>query len=163
MPTETGKPETQEIERLIQLETRYLNEGDLDGWMSLFTDDGYYWMPLEEEQTSPDEHDSLIYDNRALMEMRRNNLGHPLSPSMQKTRVRSVRLLSDIEIHADDTTDGYQVTAWVIAMIFHRRQDSFAGTVTYDLVRSGDDLRIRRKRVDLINAEAPLDAIMMYV
>ena len=161
MPTDDSARD--EIEELIRLETRCLNQGDLDTWMSLFTEDGYYWMPLEEDQSDPDQHDSLIYDNRALMEMRRNNLGHPLSPSMQQSRVRSVRVLSDLEISPGDSPDSYSVTAWVIAMIFHRRQDSFAGTVTYDLVRSDTGLKIRCKRVDLINAEAPLDAIMMYV
>ena len=57
------------INALIRRETACLNDGDLDAWMALFTDDGYYWMPLEADQQSPDEHDSLIYDNRPLMEI----------------------------------------------------------------------------------------------
>ena len=151
------------ITNLIRLETRCLNEADLDTWASLFTEDGYYWMPLEREQTDPEQHDSLIYDNRALMEMRRYNLHNPLSPSMQR-EVRSVRILSDLETALPEDPDGeITVTASVIALIHHRKQDSFAGAVTWRLAQTGEGLKIKSKRVDLINADAPLDSIMMYI
>ena len=151
------------ITNLIRLETRCLNEADLDTWASLFTEDGYYWMPLEREQADPEQHDCLIYDNRALMEMRRYNLHNPLSPSMQR-EVRSVRILSDLETDLPKDPDGeLTVTASVIAVIHHRKQDTFAGTVTWRLVQTGEGLKIKSKRVDLVNADAPLDSIMMYI
>ena len=40
---------------------------------------------------------------------------------------------------------------------------AFAGKVTYRLVNTGGDLKIRVKRVDLIDADAPLDCIMGYI
>ena len=153
----------QGIRDLIRLETRCLNETDLDTWISLFTDDGYYWMPLEREQTDPEQHDSLIYDNRALMEMRKYNLHNPLSPSMQQ-EVRSVRILSELETDMPAEHGGeITVTASVIAVIHHRKQDTFAGTVTWRLAQREEGLKIKSKRVDLLNAEAPLDSIMMYI
>ena len=151
------------IADLIRLETRCLDQADLDTWVSLFTEDGYYWMPLEREQTDPEQHDSLIYDNRALMEMRRYNLHNPLSPTMQQ-EVRSVRILSGLETDLPAGPDGeITVTATVIAVIHHRKQDTFAGTVTWRLVQTEEGLKIKSKRVDLINADAPLDSIMMYI
>lgn len=149
------------IRELIRRETACLNDGDLDAWMTLFTEDGYYWMPLEAGQQSPDEHDSLIYDNLPLMEIRRNNLGHPLSPSMDFP-VRSVRVLSDLNIEAVDSNE-YLVRTSVIAIINHKRQDVYGGQVAYRVRRDGDVWRIRTKRVDLLNADSPLDTIMMYV
>ena len=151
----------QGIRELIRQETAYLNKGDLDAWMTLFTDHGYYWMPLDAGQQSPDEHDSLIYDNRSLMEIRRNNLGHPLSPSMDFP-VRSVRILAEPDIEAAVGGE-FIVTSSVIAMINHKRQDVYGGKVTYRVCREGDDWRIQCKRVDLLNADAPLDTIMMYI
>ena len=151
------------IADLIRLETRCLDQADLDTWVSLFTEDGYYWMPLEREQTDPEQHDSLIYDNRALMEMRRYNLHNPLSPTMQQ-EVRSVRILSEPEIDMSAGPGGeIIVRASVIAVIYHRKQDTFAGAVTWRLVRTEEGLKIKSKRVDLINADAPLDSIMMYI
>ena len=151
------------ITSLIRLETRCLDEADLDTWISLFTKDGYYWMPLEREQTDPEKHDSLIYDNLALMEMRKYNLHNPLSPSMQQ-EVRSVRILSELETDAQAGHDGeITVTASVIAVIHHRKQDTFAGAVTWRLAQTQEGLKIKSKRVDLLNADAPLDSIMIYI
>ena len=151
------------IADLIRLETRCLDQADLDTWVSLFTEDGYYWMPLEREQTDPEQHDSLIYDNRALMEMRRYNLHNPLSPTMQQ-EVRSVRILSEPEIDMSAGPGGeIIVRASVIAVIYHRKQDTFAGAVIWCLVRTEEGLKIKSKRVDLLNADAPLDSIMMYI
>lgn len=150
------------VERLINDEVMFLNQGDLDSWIKLFSEDGYYWMPLEAAQESPHEHDSLIYDNRALMEMRRDNLGHVLSPSMQ-VPVRSVRVLSALRFNDfADRPNSLEVTTSVIAVIYHRRQYTLAGNVTYTIV-GGDEPRIYCKRVDLINSDGVLDAIMMYV
>lgn len=162
MGNELSPERKAQIAGLIQNETALLNKGDLDAWMNLFTDDGYYWMPLEAEQASPDEHDSLIYDNRALMEMRRDNLGHFLSPSMQ-VPVRSVRILGDLSYQDSSVvSSAVDVNTSVIAVIYHRRQDTFAGNVTYTVVGE-DNPKIFRKRVDLINADGELDAIMMYI
>jgi 3-phenylpropionate/cinnamic acid dioxygenase small subunit len=151
------------IHQLIRTETACLNNGDLDGWISLFTDDGYYWMPLEAEHTDPEKHDSLIYDNRALMEMRKHNLASPLSPSMQ-VEVRSVRILSEIEIRSLDESDNeVEVSAFVIAVIYQQAKNYYAGRLTYRLLDADGGPRIRVKRVDLLDADAPLDCIMGYI
>jgi len=151
------------IQQLVRTETDCLNRGELDPWIALFTDDGYYWMPLEEIHEDPELHDSLIYDNRALMEMRKHNYASPLSPSMQ-LEVKSVRILSDIEIEQrDNNSSEYKVTAHVIAVIYQQQKHYYAGRVSYQLVNLDGELKIRVKRVDLIDADAPLDCIMMYI
>ena len=150
------------IQQLIRLETACLNKGDLENWIALFTDDGYYWMPLEEEHSNPEMHDSLIYDNRALMEMRKHNLASPLAPSMELD-IRSVRILSEIEIQPADEAGEVQVSAVVIAVIYQQQKHTYAGRVSYRLVKVGSELKIRVKRVDLIDADAPLDCIMGYI
>ncbi len=152
-----------EILALVRAETASLNKGDLDQWISHFTEDGYYWMPLEEEHEDPEMHDSLIYDNRALMEMRKFNLGNPLSPSMQ-LKVRSVRILSDIEIVAvEESANEVEVSAFFIAIIHQQKKIYYAGRLRYRLVNSEAGLKIRVKRVDLLDADAPHDSIMMYL
>lgn len=148
---------------MIRRETRFLNNGDLENWISLFTEDGYYWMPLEEEHADPEKHDSLIYDNRALMEMRKHNLASPLAPSMELD-IRSVRILSDIEIQPVEEADGeVEVSAFVIAVIYQQHKNSYAGRVSYRLVNTDEGPKIRVKRVDLIDADAPMDCIMAYI
>lgn len=152
----------EEIRELIRRETRLLNEDDLENWISLFAEDGFYWMPLEKEHTDPESHDSLIYDNVVLMKMRKFNIGNPLSPSMQNN-IRSVRILSDVEISPGNEKEEFRVDSSVIAVINHRQQDLYAGKLSYLLKRVDGILKIKMKRVDLINADAPLDIIMMYI
>jgi len=161
MTIKVKKSLRKEVKKLIQLETQLLNETRLDEWISLFTEDGFYWMPLEVGHEDPEAHDSLIYDNRALMEMRKHNLGNRLSPSMQRS-VRSVRIISELDI-VGCLENEVTVNASVIAVINHRQQDFFAGGLTYKLLRTNDGLKIKMKRVDLLNADAPLDIIMMYI
>ena len=153
----------QQAQALVKAETKYLNDTDLDNWIALFTENGYYWMPLEEAHQNPEMHDSLIYDNRDLMQMRKYNLGNPLSPSMQH-KIRSVRILSDLEISdPNKENDQIKVDASVIAVISHKQQNYYAGKVQYLLEMENGQLKIQSKRVDLLNADAPLDVIMMYI
>jgi len=152
-----------EIEALIRRETALLNAADLEAWSRLFTDDGYYWAPLEPEHEDPEAHDSLIYDNRALMEMRRRNFAHPLSPSMQ-VPVRSLRIVADVEIEPVARANGdVAARGTVMATIHHRETTHYAGRALYLLRDGPEGLKIRVKRVDLLNADAPLGVIMMYI
>ncbi len=38
------------IEEFLYDEAALLDNPDLDAWMGLFTEDGTYWMPVEEDQ-----------------------------------------------------------------------------------------------------------------
>jgi hypothetical protein len=50
------------------------------------------------------------------------------------------------------------------ACIYYRgEQTLYAGRYTHDLVRTDDGLRIQHKRVDLINCDAALRSIIIYL
>ena len=149
------------IREFINQEARYLNKADLESWISLFTEDGFYWMPLDTEQRHPDEHDSIFYEDRVLMEIRKRNFKHRLSPSMQYP-VRSTRLVADTHMIEFDETS-CTVESSFHAVLLYKEQTVFAGTMQHQLVRDGDDYRIRMKRVDLLNADMPLPSIMIYI
>ncbi len=149
------------ISSLLNLEARYLNKADLDKWISLFTEDGYYWMPLDAEQSSPEEHDSIFYEDRILMEIRKRNFMHRLSPSMQYP-VRSSRVVSDIHI-ADSDEESCTVESSFHAVVLYKEQTVFAGSMRHQLRREGDGYKIQVKRVDLLNADMPLPPIMIYL
>ena len=152
------------IRDFLNLEARYLNKIDLDSWIELFTEDGIYWMPLDTEQSNPDEHDSIFYEDRTLMEVRKRNFGHRLSPSMQYT-IRSSRIISDVHL-AEEQPDSDVVivnSSFQAVLLYKEEQEIYAGTCQHHLVKQGDDYRIKLKRVDLLNADMPLPAIMIYI
>jgi benzoate/toluate 1,2-dioxygenase subunit beta len=157
------KPDMKAIRELLNREARYLNQADLEKWMSLYSDDGIYWMPLDAEQKDPEIHDSLFYEDRTLMEIRRRNFGHRLSPSMQYP-LRSSRIVSDIHLQQYDAdTTSCIVNSSFQAVIFYKEQSIYAGTYQHHLVNKGGEYLIKQKRVDLLNADAPLAPIMIYI
>lgn len=156
-------PDIGEIRQLLDLEARYLNRADLENWIKLYTDDGIYWMPLDAEQTDPEEHDSIFYEDRTLMEIRKRNYGHRLSMSMQYP-IRSSRIISDVHLQSHDPATGNCiVNSSFQAVILYKEQCLYAGTYQHHLVRRESDYLISLKRVDLLNADMPLPPIMIYV
>ncbi|TQV78841.1 aromatic-ring-hydroxylating dioxygenase subunit beta [Exilibacterium tricleocarpae] len=161
--TPAGGVDLAEIERFLYREADLLDGNDLENWMQLFTDDGTYWMPVAPDQQDPHSHISILFENRTLMAVRAANFGHRLSASMQYT-IRTSHLISNIRLAALDTATGTcTVKSNFQAVLYYREQTLFAGTYTHNLVRAGDEYKIRQKRVDIINCDANHKSIMTYI
>ena len=152
-----------EIEQFLYREASFLDRPDLDRWMELYTDDGTYWMPAIEDQSDPDYHISLFYDDRVMMEVRRRNFVHPRAASKDYT-VRSSHIIGNVQVQEmDQATGNCTVTSkFHCLMYYHDRQTPYAGKYTHALVRDGDSYKIKHKRVDLINCDAPMGTTIIY-
>lgn len=149
------------VERFIKDELRLLNRNDLDSWIDLYTDDGVYFMPLDEDQADPKLYDMIFYDNKPLMRIRRENFGHPLSPAMEYP-IRSTRMIADCEILKKDA-QSCRVETPFMACIFYQEMRWYAGVFFHDLVRHDDTIRIRQKQVNLLDMGNPQGVIMTYL
>jgi benzoate/toluate 1,2-dioxygenase beta subunit len=160
----TSNEQIHEIEQLLYEEASYLDRPDLDRWLELYTDDGTYWMPAIPDQEDPFNHISLFYDDRVIMEVRRRNFRHPAAASKDYV-VRASHIISNIQVQEMDHKSGdCTVTSNFHCFMFYRdRQTPYAGTYTHELVRQGDSYKIRSKRVDLINCDAVLNTIIVYI
>lgn len=160
----TSNEALREIEQLLYKEASFLDRPDLDSWIELYTDDGTYWMPAIEDQEDPLNHISLFYDDRVIMEVRRRNFVHPRAAS-KDYKVRSSHIISNIQVQeTDEKTGNCTVTSNFHCFMYYRDQQlPFAGTYTHELVRDGDSYKIRHKRVDLINCDADLPSIIIYI
>ena len=58
-----------EAEDFLYLEARLIDEGRLRDWGDMFTEDGIYWLPVEETD-EPGKRVSLIYDDKLRREER---------------------------------------------------------------------------------------------
>jgi 3-phenylpropionate/cinnamic acid dioxygenase small subunit len=153
-----------EVEELLYQETSLLDRPDLDAWIQLYTEDGTYWMPAILDQPDPLNHISLMYDDRVMMEIRRRNFVHPRAAS-KDYKVRASHLISNIRIVArDESTGDCTVTSnFHCASYYWDKQTLFAGAYRHELVRTPAGLRIRHKRVDLINCDGVLGTIIIYL
>ena len=152
------------IETLLYDEADCLDRADLDAWMQLYTEDGTYWMPAAPGQTDPLNHISHFYDDRVLMEIRRRNFVHPRAPSKDHP-VRCSHLIGNVRLlEADEAAGRYVVRSNFHALMYYREeQRSFGGGYRHELVRTAAGLRIRHKRVDLIDCDAAHRSIILYV
>jgi 3-phenylpropionate/cinnamic acid dioxygenase small subunit len=147
-------------ERFLLHEARLLDEARFDDWLSLFTPDGWYWVPSEPNQDNPHETVSLIYDDRRLLETRVRRLASPRIYS-QEPRSRTSRIIGNVSVE-ESSTHACTVRSKFV-MIEYRRESQrlFAGTAFHHLVQADGAIRIAFKRVDLVNCDAPLDGIVV--
>lgn len=160
----TSDADLREIEQLLYEEASHLDRPDLDKWIELYTDDGTYWMPAIPDQPDPLNHISLFYDDRVMMEVRRRNFKHPRAASKEYA-VRASHIISNIRvIEQDDDAGTCTVTSnFHCYLYYHDRQTPYAGTYRHELVRIDSELKIRHKRVDIINCDAALNTIIIYI
>lgn len=147
-----------EIQEFLLHEAALLDARAFDAWLQLLTDDAIYWVPAEHGQTDPDRRISLFYDDRSIMNDRIWRLGHPKMFS-QVPPAHQVRVISNFTTADAVAADAQRVVVYSKFIMFEHRlseQRTFGGDYEHVLVRAGDDWRIARKTVRLVNCDAPL-------
>ena len=155
---------SEEILKFIYREARLIDERRLDEWYELFADDGHYWVPLTPGQTDPLAHNSLAYEDKLLLKLRIERLKQPTAYS-QKPQSRCLHVLQAPEVEKSDPTRGEFLTRTPFLYTETRGDESqrYAATAWHTLVRNGSGLRIRLKRVDILNADAALPSIQLFL
>lgn len=149
--------------QLLYRESDLLDNADLDAWIELYAQDGTYWMPVTPEQTDPINHISLFYDDRTLMEIRRRNLVHPRAAS-KELPIRCSHIIGNIRLDSDSSESQLMVRSnFHCAMYSDNKQVVYAGTYQHQLVKESEHWLIQQKRVDLINCDASLGSILIYI
>lgn len=151
-----------EVTQFIYREARLQDEHQYDAWESLWTDDGVYWVPANGDDIDPEQKMSILYDNRSriALRIRQYHTGKRYSQTPQ-SRLR--RLVSNVEIVADD---GTEIQAAANALVFEsqtRGDTLWASRNEYTLRREGDGLRMARKKVMLVNNHSALYSMAFLI
>jgi 3-phenylpropionate/cinnamic acid dioxygenase small subunit len=152
----------QDIIDFIYAEARLIDEQKYTEWLELFTDDCIYWMPLEFGQTEEHLATSLMYEDKLLLTVRVERL-HGQNTYSQRPKSRCHHLLQRPEI-LESAAD--QITVKTAFHYTETRQDEIfflVGWNEHQLRKTGDGLKIVRKRVNLINPEAAHRNIQLFV
>ncbi|MBI05101.1 MAG: phenylpropionate dioxygenase [Pelagibacteraceae bacterium] len=146
------------ITSFLIAEARLLDERRWEDWLALFTNDGWYWVPIEENQPEPRTTISLIYDDRKLLETRVRRLTkgalHAQSPNSRTTRTIS-------NVTVEDEQGGAVITRAKFQMIEYRRNNQrlFGGTLWHHLIQEGATFAIHSKKVELVNCDGMMDGL----
>jgi 3-phenylpropionate/cinnamic acid dioxygenase small subunit len=98
-----------------------------------------------------------------LLALRIERLKNPRAHSLRvATRCQHVLQASSVERH-DDAAGQYELrTPFVYVETRGERQLMLAGNARHQLILVDGALKIRQKRVDLLDADAPLPAIQLF-
>ncbi len=156
-------PSEQELVRFVYREARLVDEKRYDEWYELYTDDGFYWVPLVPNQPDGVDHTSLAYEDKLLLKLRIERLRNPRSYS-QHPESRCHHLVQQPEIESADPQRG----EWLLRsqQIYTEtrgdEQQQYAATVFHTVVRVDGRLRLKLKRVNLLNCDAALPSIQLF-
>jgi 3-phenylpropionate/cinnamic acid dioxygenase small subunit len=149
-------------------EARLLDERRFEEWLELFTEDGYYWMPLHHDQTDPLLEGSLMYEDKLLLRVRVQRLAGQRTFS-QQPKSRSHHLLQQPTVeaahpwHHPDSGQYAVRAAFLYTETRLDQQSHYAGWSTFQLKDVAGNLRIHQKRVDLVNCDAALRSLQLFI
>ena len=153
-----------ELARFVIREARLIDERRFDEWYELFTEDGYYWVPLAPGQTDPLAHNSLAYEDKLLLKLRIERLRQPTAYS-QKPQSRCLHVMQTPEMENSDPARREFLMRTPFLYTETRGDDSqrYAATAWHTLVQSEQGLKIKLKRVDILNADSALPSIQLFL
>ena len=160
----TTDPTPQQLIDFVVREARLLDAKRYEEWNALFTDDAYYWVPLVPNQEDGVNHTSHLYEDKLLRELRIERLKSARAFSQQPpSRCHHLLQTPTVE-EADAATNRY-----VVRSEFHYTEaqgdelNFFVGTCWHHLTVQDGALRMTLKRVDLLNCDAALPAVQLFI
>ena len=157
-------PSDQALIDFVLREARLIDQQRFDEWLDLFSEDGIYWMPLEWGQTDQRLTASLMHEDKMLLRVRVERLKGQRTFS-QKPKSRCHHLLQTPQIESRDDDASVYVT-WTPMHYVETRLDEqtlYAAWATHTLVLVDGALRIRLKRVDIVNCDAAFGSIQLFM
>ncbi|WP_422040818.1 aromatic-ring-hydroxylating dioxygenase subunit beta [Roseibium sp.] len=141
-------------------EARMLDEGRYDEWLSLWLEDGHYWMPLDYKQTDPHLVTSLLYEDMFMLRLRVERLNGARTFS-QKPKSRCHHVIQRPFI--DEMSEDRVVTNTSMHYVETRLDEQFllALTAIHELALVDGAIRIANKRVDILNSDAAFGNIQL--
>jgi 3-phenylpropionate/cinnamic acid dioxygenase small subunit len=154
-----------EAEEFLYRETRLLDTLRLEEWLTLFTADGLYWLPIHDgDPADAADAVSIVYDDQERREERVFRTLH--TPVLdQNPRSRTVHMVSNVEVgDADERGDVRVLCSQFVAELRSGGQRQiglnqtrvFAARGEYRLRHTGDGWRMSLKKLMLVDADQPL-------
>ena len=148
---------------LVYLEARLIDEKRFEEWYELYTEDAFYWVPLTHDQPDGEDYTSLAYEDKLLLKLRIERLKSPRAYS-QQPQSRCLHVLQRPEVENMDPANNVYVVRTAYVYIETRAEDQqvYACTAFHTLTVVDGRLRIRLKRVILLNCDAALPSIQLF-
>ena len=163
-PLKNAVPTDQELIDFVVREARLIDQQRFDEWLDMYADDAFYWMPLEWNQTDPRLTCSLLYEDKLLLSIRVERLKGARTFS-QKPKSRCHHVLQTPQVDSRDAAANSYVTWTAMHYVETRLEEQtlYAAWATHHLSVEDGRLKIKLKRVDLINCDAAFGNIQLFM
>jgi benzoate/toluate 1,2-dioxygenase subunit beta len=150
------------IESFLYREARLMDEHRYQEWLSLWTNDGIYWVPTSKEATDPNQEVSIIYDDRSKIADRVEYLeSGTVRDAKSKPSLR--RVISNIEIGKTSKEAAEVESNFVLVEARDDGQFIWAGRSLHKLRAEGEDIKISFKKVLLVNSNQPMSVLQFLI
>ena len=156
--------EFEAIEKLLYREARLLDEHRFDDWLNLYSSDAVYWIPAGHFDIDPEEHVSIVYDERREMERRVARLKSGFAYA-EDPPARIHRAVSNIEVERPSPS-GPELVASSMLMLFAVSKHNYTiHSARCEFILRPDEggLKIARKKIGLLRNDEALDHIPYIV
>ena len=145
-------------------EARLLDEKRFDEWYALLTEDVRYWMPLTRGQPNGETFTSLFYEDKLLLKVRIERLRHPNAFSQQQPSF-SQHVLQQPRVETAVVAANHYVTRTPFLYCEAQLDEQLilAGVAYHHLTVVEGALRLRLKRIELVNCDAALPSIQLLL
>jgi len=155
-------PTAADLAAFVYREARLIDERKFQEWYELFAEDGHYWLPMRRGQTDPVAEQSITYEDKLLLRARVERFKSGKTYSDKPPVLCQHILEAPATEEIDPAANRYRTrTAFLYVEYRGGDQRLLAGTVEHILRLEGGGLRIVEKRVDLLDAGAPLGTIFL--
>lgn len=153
----------QALIELVYREARLIDEKRFEEWYDLYAEDAFYWVPLTHDQRDGENHTSLAYEDKLLLRLRIERLKSPRAFSQQPPS-RCLHVLQRPEVESMDAAANCYVVRTAYLYVESRGEDQqvYGCTSFHTLAVVEGVLRIRLKRVNLLNCDAALPSIQLF-
>ena len=154
----------QDLIDFVVQESRLLDAKRFEEWNALFTDEAFYWIPLVPDQEDGVNHTSHLYEDKLLRDLRVERLKSPRAFSQaQPSRCHHLLQMPTVE---EFNQAG---NLFVLRTEFHYTESQgdemqfYVGTFFHHLTVQDGALRMTLKRVNLLNCDAALPAVQLFI
>jgi benzoate/toluate 1,2-dioxygenase beta subunit len=145
----------EQVVAFIVREADLIDHHRYDEWLDLWSTDGIYWVPCNEDDYDPTRHVSIIYDDHERLQERVFRLSSDAAHS-QDPPSRLCRIVGNEQISLS-CDNHVQVRAnMILVEVRSGEKNVYGARLEYTLVFSGEMLKIRKKKVILLDNNEPL-------
>jgi 3-phenylpropionate/cinnamic acid dioxygenase small subunit len=145
----------EQVSSFLVQEADLMDRHHYDDWLGLWSPDGVYWVPCNEDDYDPTRHVSIIYDDHGRLEERCFRLNSEGAHS-QDPPSRLCRIIGNEKVSRNSGGDVLVRANMILVEVRSGEKNVYGARLEYTLQPEGDSFKIKRKKVILLDNDEPL-------